>query len=129
MLHSLLQASVLNSLPTRTLYAVLNSMLSESADDAIGDDDKTMTAVSRVCAAQPEAFWLACERGCDTLFVLASARQEHSALLFRKISISSNQCRSISFYTNGVRLNEVLVIGADYLNPILATSQTKIHNP
>ena len=99
-LHSLLQASVLNSLPTRTLYAVLNSMLSEFADDDIGDDDKTMTAVSRVSAAQPEAFWLACERGCDTLFVHASARQEHSALLFRKITISSIQCRSISFYTN-----------------------------
>ena len=66
----------LNSLPTRTLYAVLNSMLSESADDDIGDDDKTMTAVSRVCAAQPEAFWLACERGCDTLFVHDAVRQE-----------------------------------------------------
>ena len=54
-------------------------MLSKFADDDIGDDDKTMTAVSRVSAAQPEAFWLACERGCDTLFVHASARQEHSA--------------------------------------------------
>ena len=45
----------------------------------------------------------------------------NSALLFRKISISSTQCRSISFYTNGVRLNEILVLGADFLNPILAT--------
>ena len=82
----------------------------------------TMTAASRVSAAQPDAFWLACERGCDTLFVHASARQEHSALLFRKITISSIQCRSISFYTNGVRLNEILVLGADFLNPILATN-------
>jgi hypothetical protein len=45
----------------------------------------TMTAVSRVSAAQPEAFWLACERGCDTLFVHDSARQKRkSALLFKK---------------------------------------------
>ena len=36
----------------------------------------TMTAVSRVSAAQPDAFWLACERGCDTLLVHDSARQE-----------------------------------------------------
>jgi hypothetical protein len=36
----------------------------------------TMTAVSRVSAAQPDAFWLACERGCDTLFVHDAARQE-----------------------------------------------------
>jgi hypothetical protein len=35
----------------------------------------TMTAVSRVSAAQPDAFWLACERGCDTLFVHDLARQ------------------------------------------------------
>jgi hypothetical protein len=46
----------------------------------------------------------------------------NSALLFRKISISSTQCRYISFYTNGVRLNEILVLGADFLNPILATN-------
>ena len=91
----------------------------------------TMTAVSRVTAAQHEAFWLACERGCDTLFVHASARKEHSALLFRRITISSIQCRSISFYTNGVRLNEILVLGAVFLNPILATNQirTDIQNP
>ena len=36
-----------------------------------------MTAVSRVTAAQPEAFWLACERCCDTLFVHDSARQKN----------------------------------------------------
>ena len=35
-----------------------------------------MTAVSRVSAAQPDAFWLACERGCDKLFVHDAARQE-----------------------------------------------------
>jgi hypothetical protein len=29
------------------------------------------------------------------------------------------------FATNGVRLNEVLVIGADFLNPILATNQIR----
>ena len=34
-----LKASVLNSLPTRTLYAVLNSLLSEFAVDDIDDDD------------------------------------------------------------------------------------------
>jgi hypothetical protein len=34
------------------------------------------TAVSRVSAAQPGAFWLACERGSATLFVHDSARQE-----------------------------------------------------
>ena len=45
-LHSLLQASLLNSLPTRTLYAVLNSMLSEFADDDIGDDDNDDSCVS-----------------------------------------------------------------------------------
>ena len=36
----------------------------------------TMTAVSRVSAAQPDAFWLACERGCDTLFVHDAVRQQ-----------------------------------------------------
>ena len=41
----------------------------------------TMTAVSRVSAAQPDAFWLACERGCDTLFVHAPARQEQCLAL------------------------------------------------
>ena len=35
-----------------------------------------MTAVSRVSAAQPDAFWLACERGCDTFFVHDAVRQE-----------------------------------------------------
>ena len=35
-----------------------------------------MTAVSRVSAAQPGAFWLACECGCATLFVHDAARQE-----------------------------------------------------
>ena len=35
-----------------------------------------MTAVSRVRAAQPDACWLACERGFDTLFVHDAARQE-----------------------------------------------------
>ena len=48
-LHSLLQASVLNSLPTRTLYAVLNSMLSEFADDDIGDDDNDDSCFSSQC--------------------------------------------------------------------------------
>ena len=48
-LHSLLQALVLNSLPTRTLYAVLNSMLSEFADDDIGDDDSDDSCFSSQC--------------------------------------------------------------------------------
>ena len=43
-----------------------------------------MTAVSRVTAAQPEAFWLACERGCDTLFVHDSARQKKCFALQEK---------------------------------------------
>jgi hypothetical protein len=51
-------------------------MLSEFADYDIGYGDKTMTAVSRVSAARPEAFWLARERGCDTLVVHDSARQK-----------------------------------------------------
>ena len=48
-LHSMLQASVLNSLPTRTLYAVLDSMLSEFADDDIGDDDNVDSCFSSQC--------------------------------------------------------------------------------
>ena len=55
-----------------------------------------MTAVSRVSAAQPEAFWLACERGCDTLFVHASARQEKCLALQEKSAL--------------VRLNAVLSV-------------------
>ena len=43
-----------------------------------------MTAVSRVTAAQPEAFWLACERGCDTLFVHDSVRQKKCFALQEK---------------------------------------------
>ena len=43
-----------------------------------------MTAVSRVSAAQPDAFCLACERGCDTLFVHDSARQEKCFALQEK---------------------------------------------
>jgi hypothetical protein len=43
-----------------------------------------MTAVSRVSAAQPDAFWLACERGCDTLLVHDSARQEKCLALQEK---------------------------------------------
>ena len=39
----------LNSLPTRTLYAVLNSMLSEFADDHIGDDDNDDSCFSSHC--------------------------------------------------------------------------------
>ena len=31
-------------------------------------------------------------------------------------------CSSITFYTNGVRLNEILVLGAAFLNPILPTN-------
>ena len=57
-------------------------MLSEFADDAVSTI--TMSAVSRVSAAQPEAFWLACERGCDTLFVHDSARQENRLALQEK---------------------------------------------
>ena len=33
-------------------------------------------ACPRVSAAQPDAFWLACDRGCDTLFAHDSARQK-----------------------------------------------------
>ena len=36
----------------------------------------TMTAASRVSAAQLDAFSLVCERGCDTLFVHDVVRQE-----------------------------------------------------
>ena len=43
-----------------------------------------MTAVSRVSAAQPDAFWLACERGCDTLFVHDAVRQEKCLALQEK---------------------------------------------
>jgi len=44
----------------------------------------TMTAVSRVRAAQPDAFWLACERGYDTLFVHDAVRQEKCLALQEK---------------------------------------------
>ena len=55
-----------------------NSMLSKLVTTI------TVTAVSRVSAAHPEAFWLACERGSDTLFVHASARQEQCLALREK---------------------------------------------
>jgi hypothetical protein len=57
---------------TRILYVVLHSLLQASV---------LLTAVSRASAVQLEAFWLACERGCDTLFVHAPARQEQCLAL------------------------------------------------
>jgi hypothetical protein len=57
-----------------------------------------MTAVSRVSAAQPDAFWLACERGCDTLLVHDSARQE--------------KCLGLQEKSPLVRLNAVVSIFA-----------------
>ena len=45
----------------------------------------TMTAVSRVRAAQPDAFWLACDRGYDTLFV-------HGAVLNNLLQRHDMQC-------------------------------------
>ncbi len=43
-----------------------------------------MTAVSRVSAAQPDAFLLASERGCDTLFVHDAVRQKKCLALQKK---------------------------------------------
>ena len=42
------------------------------------------TAVSRVSAAQPDAFLLASERGCDTLFVLDRSPTEKCLALQKK---------------------------------------------
>jgi hypothetical protein len=42
------------------------------------------TAVSRVSAAQPDAFLLASERGCDTLFVHDAVRQKKCLALQKK---------------------------------------------
>ena len=44
----------------------------------------TTTSVSRVSAAQHDAFWLACERGCDTLFMHDTVRQEKYLALQEK---------------------------------------------
>ena len=46
-----------------------------------------MTAVSRVSAAQPDAFWLACGRACDTLFVHDAVRQEKCLALQEKFPL------------------------------------------
>ena len=72
----------------------------------------TMTAVSRVSAAQPEASWLACESGFDTLFVHDEVRHSLEKLPLVRLLYSS-----ITFYTN-----EILVLGAAFLNPILPTN-------
>ena len=55
-----------------------------------------MTADSQVTAAQPEAFWLARERGCDTPFVHDSTRQKKCLVLQEKSPL--------------VRLNDVVSV-------------------
>ena len=60
----------------RTVRQLWLSRLWDFASEPTLANSPGFTAVSRVSAAQPDAFWLACDRGCDTLFAHDSARQK-----------------------------------------------------